>query len=105
MVKIVLLLLALALAVPAAATPLSYAYPTPDPWSPSMGLLLALETPYPDMAMPPLVLEDEPPMGLLEPFPGTLEPPENVSVPEPTTILLCVYGLLIVAAMAKLRRR
>jgi hypothetical protein len=105
MVKIVLALLLLALAIPATATPLSYAYPLPDPWTPNMGLLLALETPYPDTAMWTLPLEDDAPTGLLEPFPGTLEPTENVAVPEPTTILLCVYGLLIVAAMAKLRRR
>ena len=105
MSKIVLLLLVLGLAAPAAATPLSYAYPPPDPWSPNLGLLLALETPYPDMAMLTLPLEDDAPTGLLEPFPGTLEQPENMAVPEPTTILLCVYGLLIVAAMAKLRRR
>ena len=105
MKKIVLALLTLAVAVPASATPLSYVYPLPDPWTPNMGFLLALETPYPDPASVSLPVDDEPLTGLLEPFQASLEPPEIVSVPEPTTILLCVYGLLIVAAMAKLRRR
>jgi len=102
--RYVLLALLLAVAAPASATPVRWSA-LPEPGSVDLSLLLALETPYPDPAIVSLPIDDEPLTGLLEPFPGSLDPPEIVSVPEPTTILLCVYGLLIVAAMAKLRRR
>ena len=101
--RFVLLALLLAVAAPASATPVRWAA-LPEPGSVDLSLLLALETPYPDPAVLGLPVEDEPLTGLLEPFSANLEP-ETASVPEPTTILLCVYGLLIVAAMAKLRRR